>query len=146
VLIVAVSAATYPPERAKNASAVQEDEGSSAAAEAPTGFDNLTNAFEEQAAFDKDRAKFEEVEKIEDGLGPVYNATSCVSCHQNPVTGSSSQIAELRAGHHESDPNDPDPRRVKFVEAVGGSLIQQRAIDPAIQEHVSPEEDIRTLR
>src|SRR5438445_8983275 len=106
----------------------------------------MTNSFEDQAAFDKDRAKFEEVEKIEDGLGPVYNATSCVSCHQNPVTGSSSQIAELRAGHHESDPNDPDPRRVKFVEAVGGSLIQQRAIDPAIQEQVPPEEDVSTLR
>src|SRR5207244_8392504 len=107
------------------------DGSASAAAEAPTGIDNNTNGFEDQPAFDKDRAKFEEVEKIEDGLGPVYNATSCVSCHQNPVTGSSSQIAELRAGHHESDPNDPDPRRVKFVEAVGGSLIQQRAIDPA---------------
>src|SRR5438477_4069652 len=33
------------------------------------------------------------------GLGPVYNATSCVSCHQNPVSGSSSQIEEIRAGH-----------------------------------------------
>src|SRR5205823_11265601 len=60
--------------------------------EAPTGFDNKTNGFEKLPSdFDKDREKFEEAEKIEDGLGPVYNATSCVSCHQNPVTGSSSQ-------------------------------------------------------
>src|SRR5262249_19756748 len=58
--------------------------------EAPTGFNNLTNGFETQDAFDKDRDTFEEVESITDGLGPVYNATSCVSCHQNPVTGSSS--------------------------------------------------------
>jgi hypothetical protein len=67
--------------------------------EAPTGFDNLTNGFEDQAAFTKDRTdKFEEVETISDGLGPVYKATNCVSCHQNPVSGSSSQVAELRAG------------------------------------------------
>jgi CxxC motif-containing protein (DUF1111 family) len=125
--------------------------------EAPTGFDNLTNGFEEQEAFDEDREEFEEVETIlpdptlpeeeaGGGLGPVYNATSCVSCHQNPVTGSSSQVAELRAGHREPDPTDPSPKKVKFVEAPGGSLIHQRAIDAAIQEHVRPEDDVRTLR
>jgi CxxC motif-containing protein (DUF1111 family) len=114
--------------------------------EAPAGFDNKTNGFEDQAAFDKDREAFEEVETVEKGLGPVYNATSCVSCHQNPVTGSSSQIAELRAGHREPDPDDPNPRKVRFVEALGGSVIQQRAIDPAIQEHVQPGDDVRTLR
>src|SRR2546430_8982265 len=32
--------------------------------EAPTGFDNLSNGFEEQQAFDKDRHTFEEVETI----------------------------------------------------------------------------------
>jgi len=143
-MIVAVSAGMYPADRAGNAAAAPED--GSTAAEAPAGFDNMTNSFEDQAAFDKDRAKFEEVEKLEDGLGPVYNATSCVSCHQNPVTGSSSQVAEIRAGRHEFDPNDPDPRKVKFVESLGGSLIHQRAIDPAIQEHVLPEDDVHTLR
>jgi CxxC motif-containing protein (DUF1111 family) len=112
--------------------------------EAPAGFNNATNGFEDQAAFDKDRAKFEEIEAISDGLGPVYNATSCVSCHQNPVTGSSSQVAEIRAGHHEPDPDNPD--RVIFVESPGGSLIHQRAIDAAIQEHVLPEDTVRTLR
>jgi CxxC motif-containing protein (DUF1111 family) len=76
----------------------------------------------------------------------VYNATSCVSCHQNPVTGSSSQIAELRAGHREPHPTDPNPQKVKFVEAPGGSLIHQRAIDAVIQEHVRPEDVVRTLR
>src|SRR2546428_9082183 len=124
--------------------------------EAPAGFDNLTNGFEEQEAFDKDRETFEEVETIlpekaageiasnvvvsakprnhplqaagsfssdkgsSGGLGPVYNATSCASCHQNPVSGSSSQVAELRAGHYE---------KRKFIEHPGGSLVNQRAID-----------------
>jgi CxxC motif-containing protein (DUF1111 family) len=112
--------------------------------EAPTGFDNKTNGLEDQHAFDKDRAKFEEVEQIKDGLGPVYNAPSCVSCHQNPVTGSSSQTAEIRSGHHEPDPKAPG--RVRFVPSPGGSLIHQRAIDPAVQDHVLPEEVVRTLR
>ncbi|HMC65010.1 MAG TPA: di-heme oxidoredictase family protein, partial [Gemmataceae bacterium] len=102
------------------------------------------NGFEDQAAFDKDRKKFEEVEEISDGLGPVYNATSCVSCHQNPVSGSSSQVAELRAGQHK--PHPKDPKKVIFVEPPGGSLIHQRAIDAAIQEHVRPEDNVRTLR
>src|SRR5258708_2601013 len=112
--------------------------------EAPTGFNNSTNGFEGQDAFDKDRQKFEEIEAISDGLGPVYNATSCVSCHQNPVSGSSSQVAEIRAGHHERDPDDP--KKVIFVESPGGSLIHQRAINAAIQEHALPEHKVRTLR
>jgi CxxC motif-containing protein (DUF1111 family) len=124
--------------------AAPEDKAGSPPDEAPTGFNNLTNGFEVQAAFDKDRGKFEEIEAISDGLGPVYNATSCVSCHQNPVSGSSSQVAELRAGRHEPDPDDP--KKVIFIESPGGSLIHQRAIDAAIQEHVLPEDTVRTLR
>jgi CxxC motif-containing protein (DUF1111 family) len=112
--------------------------------EAPTGFNNSTNGFEDQEAFDKVREAFEEIETISEGLGPVYNATACVSCHQNPVTGSSTQVAELRAGHHKPDPKDP--KRVIFVEPPGGSLIHQRAIDAAIQEHVRSEDEVRTLR
>jgi cytochrome c553 len=84
---------------------------------APAGFNNKTNGFTDQDEFDKDREAFEDVETIvpeekssasrsqtasnsdetqtKGGLGPVYNATSCVSCHQNPITGSSSQVSEL---------------------------------------------------
>ena len=69
------------------------------ASEAPTGFDNLTNGFTSQVQFDSDRDEFEEREEIESGLGPVYNAQSCVECHQSPVTGAISQVTELRAGH-----------------------------------------------
>src|SRR5262249_50597523 len=105
---------------------------------------NSTNGLEDQAAFDKDRAAFEEVESITDGLGPVYNAAGCAGCHQNPVSGSSTQVAELRAGHHRPDP--ADPKIIIFVAAPGGSLLHQRAIDAAIQEHVRPEDEVRTLR
>ncbi len=123
-----------------------QERGAPKSDEAPTGFDNKTNGFEDQAAFKKDRETFEEVETIGKGLGPVYNATSCVGCHQNPVTGSSSQISEIRAGRRTFDPDDPSPRKVRFEEPPGGSVIQQRAIDPAIQDVVRPEYDVRTFR
>jgi len=113
-------------------------QGQSGATEAPAGFDNLTNGFESQAQFDADREVFEERDEIAKGLGPVYNAQSCAECHQNPVTGAGSQISELRAGHLDSSGN--------FVDAPGGSLINDRAINAAIQERVPNAENIRTLR
>jgi CxxC motif-containing protein (DUF1111 family) len=143
-LMLAVSVGTGPNSPANGAQEAPQPEATDTPEEAPTGFNNSTNGFEAQDAFDKDRQKFEEVEAISDGLGPVYNATSCVSCHQNPVSGSSSQVAELRAGHHVPDPKDP--KKVIFVEPPGGSLIHQRAIDAAIQEHVRPGDEVRTLR
>jgi CxxC motif-containing protein (DUF1111 family) len=113
-------------------------QGQGGATEAPAGFDNLTNGFTTQAQFDLDRATFEERDEIADGLGPVYNAQSCAECHQNPVTGGGSQIAELRAGHQDGAGN--------FVDAPGGSLINDRAINADIQERVPGAENVRTLR
>jgi CxxC motif-containing protein (DUF1111 family) len=69
-------------------------------------------------------------EKDADGLGPVYNAQSCRECHQNPVPGGISQVVELRAGHNDASDN--------FVDAPGGSLINDRAVDPKAQERVPP--------
>jgi CxxC motif-containing protein (DUF1111 family) len=108
------------------------------ATEAPTGFDNQTNGFVNQTEFDGARSLFEELETIEDGLGPVYNAQGCVECHQNPVTGGISQIDEHRAGMLDRSKN--------FVEAPGGSLIHDRAINPAIQERVPLNSTIITAR
>ncbi|MFL6293954.1 MAG: di-heme oxidoredictase family protein [Thermoanaerobaculia bacterium] len=107
------------------------------AVEAPTGFDDLTNDMVSQAQFDLDRAVFEERELAEDGLGPVYNAQACAECHENPVTGGNSQVTVLRAGRS-------DGRR--FTDHAGGSLIQDRALDPAIQERAHPMDNVRTLR
>lgn len=106
--------------------------------EALTGFDNQTNGMVEQAFFDQDRELFEKRDTIDDGLGPVYNAQSCVECHQNTATGGGSQILVLRAGHRDQNGG--------FVEAPGGSLINDRAIDPSIQEYVPSGETIRSQR
>jgi CxxC motif-containing protein (DUF1111 family) len=106
--------------------------------EAPAGYDNRTNGFLTQAQFDAVKAVFEERDDIAKGLGPVYNAQSCAECHQNPITGANSQVAELRAGHQDAFGN--------FVEAPGGSLINDRAINTAIQERVPGAENVRSLR
>jgi CxxC motif-containing protein (DUF1111 family) len=105
--------------------------------EAPAGFDNLTNGFEVQANMDADRATFDEVEQISDGLGPNYNAQSCRECHQNPVSGTISQVTELRAGTFDGNTFTPHP---------GGSLIFSRAIDPSIQVRALGTDNVATFR
>jgi CxxC motif-containing protein (DUF1111 family) len=111
--------------------------GQASITEAPTGFDNLTNGFVDQETFDDARAEFEEIEKIDTGLGPVYNADSCAACHANSVTGAISQVTELRAGHFNG---------AIFIDQVGGSLINDRAIDASIQERVLGSSEVRTFR
>src|SRR5689334_10442401 len=106
----------------------------SAATEAPAGFDNLTNGFTAQAQFDLDREVFDAAEEIDEGLGPVYNAQACRECHQNPVSGAVSQIEELRAGRLDAFGN--------FTNPPGGSLINDRAIDPKIQERITTAENV----
>jgi CxxC motif-containing protein (DUF1111 family) len=101
-----------------------------AAVEAPTGF-GATNGLltaTTTPTFADAQATFEEVENVnEDGLGPTFNDTSCVACHQNPVTGGGSQVSEFRAGNTVNG---------IFTDHPGSSLIQDRATDPAIQEHL----------
>jgi len=111
--------------------------------EAPTGFDEQTNGFIPQGdASDPEtflgaKAIFDEVESIEEGLGPLYNAESCRECHRNPVSGASSQVTELRAGHFNGS---------NFVDHPGGSLINDRALYPEIQERVLAGNEVRALR
>ena len=42
--------------------------------DAPTGFDNKTNGMVDDATHQGDQMKFDEVEQLSDGLGPLYNA------------------------------------------------------------------------
>src|SRR5262245_23070236 len=101
--------------------------GQSGLTEAPAGFDAHTNGFTSQEQYDLDKKVFIEQDGIDEGLGPLYNAQSCGECHQNPVTGGISQVTELRAGFFNG---------FAFIDQPGGSLVNDRAIDPAIQERV----------
>jgi len=114
--------------------------------EAPTGFDGATNGFLTQEEFASAQESFEEREEPDEGLGPVYNAPSCVECHQNPVPGGISQITELRAGHLVSSGDTRGFELARFEPAPGGSLINDRSIDPAIQERVPESEKVRAFR
>jgi len=109
--------------------------------EAPPAFDStmqlVSNGFTSPDQFAADQASFEEQEGRDEGLGPVYNAQSCAECHQSPVTGALSQVTELRAGHFDG---------VNFTDHTGGSLINDRAIDPAFQERVLGAFEVRTFR
>jgi CxxC motif-containing protein (DUF1111 family) len=130
--------------------------------EAPAGFDTPTfaqnpgskstsNGIAESAGdtYALDQASFEQEHDASTGLGPVFNARACADCHQNPVTGGSSQFTEIRAGHLDANGN--------FVAATvpindGAntialrSIINDRALIPQAQEHVPDSENIRALR
>jgi len=124
--------------------------------EAPTGFDNKSNGMVDDATHSADQAKFDEVEQVPDGLGPLYNAQSCRECHQNPTSGGSSQISELRAGHGGphgkfENPEIPIAHGAEIIR--GRSLVNDRAICPnaafpvtEIQERVPDSANIRTFR
>jgi CxxC motif-containing protein (DUF1111 family) len=46
----------------------------------------------ELTAFERGRAIFEKRFTPSEGLGPLYNTTSCETCHSTPVTGGSAQL------------------------------------------------------
>lgn len=124
--------------------------------DAPTGFDNKSNGLVNDSTHQADQTKFDEVEGLADGLGPLYNAQSCRECHQNPTSGGPSQITELRVGHRGPQgqfrgPDIPIARGTVIIS--GRTLVNDRAIcpnaafpDTEIQERVPATETIRTTR
>src|SRR2546426_9567005 len=121
--------------------------------DAPTGFDNKSNGLVDDATHQADQAKFDDIETVKDGLGPLYNAQSCRECHQDPTSGGASQITELRVGHRGPDgrfrnPEIPIARGAEIIS--GRSLVNDRAICPSeafpdteIHERVPDSETIR---
>lgn len=124
--------------------------------EALAGFDTLSNGLVNDSVHSADRATFDEVEQIADGLGPIYNAQSCRECHQDPVSGAASQVSELRVGRLGPDGRfvNPDIPIGRGTDTVRGrTLVNDRAIcpntmfpDSEVQERVPEEDTIRTFR
>ena len=129
------------------------------ATEAPAGFNtpsfngaqSISNGLVEPPGdtFAKDQEVYEQNHSVQTGLGPVYNATACVSCHQNPNSGAASQFTELRVGHRDEDGNFVNP--TIFINdgkdtITGRSIVNDRAIGPEAQEHIPATENIRALR
>src|SRR6201987_1884334 len=129
------------------------------ATEAPAGFNtpsfngaqSVSNGIVEPSGdtFARDQEVYEQNHSVQTGLGPVYNATACVSCHENPNSGGASQFTELRVGHKDENGNFVNP--TIFINdgkntITGRSIVNDRAIGPEAQEHIPATENIRTLR
>jgi CxxC motif-containing protein (DUF1111 family) len=130
--------------------------------EAPAGFNtptlsenpgsqSVSNGIEEPPGdtFALDQAQFERRHDPSNGLGPVFNATSCSECHQNGVSGAAGQTTEVRVGH--KGPNGLFVNPTILINdgqnsISGRSIVDDRAICPQAQEHVPDSETITTLR
>jgi CxxC motif-containing protein (DUF1111 family) len=129
------------------------------ATEAPAGFNtpsfngaqSISNGIAEPPGdtFARDQDVYEQNHSVATGLGPVYNATACVSCHQNPNSGGASQFTELRVGHKDENGNFVNPTILindGQNTITGRSIVNDRAIGPEAQEHIPATENIRALR
>ena len=127
--------------------------------DAPTGLAAVSNGFAEEFCanqasmtnavnspqipadecnFDAAAEEFLGPETEADGLGPIFNMAGCGECHFTPALGGSSHISEKRAGFFNGN---------VFIDHPGGSLIQDRATNPNIQETViSSKANVTTLR
>ena len=72
------------------------------------------------ARFRAGQDEFEDVDDIEEGLGPVFNEASCATCHTGPVGGTNGRV-ETRFGRRLFGRFDP-------LTELGGSLLQDHAI------------------
>lgn len=89
--------------------------------------------------FEVGRVDYGHVLSVPEGLGPIFNQNSCASCHNNPVGGPGS-ITVTRFGYDDGTGNfDPLP-------LLGGSLLQQGAINPACQEVIPPQANVTSPR
>jgi CxxC motif-containing protein (DUF1111 family) len=99
--------------------------GTTVRADAPVNFGDpvagLTSA--ELLRFDAGLDDFKEKETADDGLGPVFNQTSCAACHSSPAAGGDSNVLETRFGTYDGKKFDP-------MSQAGGSLIQTDGVDP----------------
>jgi CxxC motif-containing protein (DUF1111 family) len=109
----------------------------------------VSNGFTTNAVFAADEGVFMEEEDIAVGLGPVYNARSCVDCHAQPNVGGTSQVTELRVGHNDAGGNFVNPTLTINDGATSipnRSLVNDRAICAQASFNVPGAENVRALR
>lgn len=75
----------------------------------------------------------------ETGLGPTFNEVSCVACHSVPAPGGGSEIAVTRFGRSDGVTYDA-------LVALGGPLLQEKAIDGACLEFIPAEANVVAQR
>jgi CxxC motif-containing protein (DUF1111 family) len=93
----------------------------------------------QQALFDAGLEEFQAVETPEGGLGPIFNGSSCAACHSAGAIGGASAITVTRFGRTVDGKFDA-------LDHLGGSLLQDKAIDPEVQERVPAEANVVARR
>lgn len=92
--------------------------------------------------FDLGKQAFNKTQSIADGLGPVFNDTSCEHCHLSPTIGGSSTKFVTRFGKAASGSTPFDP-----LDPMGGSLLQKSSINtPLCDETIPPQADVVITR
>jgi CxxC motif-containing protein (DUF1111 family) len=133
-------------------------ETNSGPVDAPAGFDGQSNGFLAEFCANQARLvnspnspmipddecnagtaieEFTGPETPDDGLGPIFNAEGCGTCHLDPVLGGGSQIMEKRAGRYDGG---------TFFEHAGGSLIHDRSLVLGFQELVHSSANVVAFR
>lgn len=90
------------------------------------------------ARFTAGRADFTQVFSVGMGLGPIFNQSSCASCHNNPIGGPGS-IKVFRFGYDDGSTFDP-------LDALGGTLLQGQTINIACAESIPPQANVVSQR
>jgi CxxC motif-containing protein (DUF1111 family) len=91
------------------------------------------------ARFELGKLAFNEDLTVEGGLGPIFNQTSCGSCHNNPIGGAGNQTVTRFGFIGKKGGFDP-------LSELGGSLLQAEAISDECAEIVPPEANVTSLR
>jgi CxxC motif-containing protein (DUF1111 family) len=115
----------------------------------PTAAQVTSNGLTDNGTFAADMNVFMEEEDIGDGLGPTYNARSCVDCHGTVNVGGTSQVSELRVGHNDGNGNFVNPNIPldnSTITIPNRSLVNDRAICDAAVEKVPGTETINAQR
>ena len=97
------------------------------------GLQSISNGIVEPPGdtFALDQAQFERKHDPSTGLGPVFNATACVDCHNNGVAGAASQFTEQRVGHNDANGNFVNPTITidgGATTITGRSIVNDRSI------------------
>ena len=99
--------------------------------------DGLTAA--QLQRFEDGRVDFSTPLTVAEGLGPIFNQVSCANCHNNPVGGSGGTTV-TRFGFDDGK-GGFDP-----LTGLGGSLLQQGAINPAAVEVIPATANVTAQR
>lgn len=92
-------------------------------------------------AFTAGQAEFERRWRIEEGLGPLFNGTSCAFCHSQPATGGAGPRYRSNFNFGFQDGKGFNP-----LTDAGGPLLQELALAGVMREQIPDQANVFSLR